>query len=97
MPDPDGLNNLSSQSSLQLTPCLIMTKNSTDGNRTETISESLNRSMLKYLNLETAKEKDLEEAFCRDIDSFNSAYIVSRILWLVIDEFSDTCLYDAWS
>jgi len=49
--------------------------NSTDGNRTETISESLSKSMLKYLSLEDAKAKDLEEAFCRDIDSFNSAYI----------------------
>ena len=76
MPDPDGQNN-SSSFSTQLTPCIIMTKNSTDGNRTETISESLSKSMLKYLSLEDAKAKDLEEAFCRDIDSFNSAYIVS--------------------
>ena len=78
MPDPDGQNNSSSQFSTQLTPCIIMTKNSTDGNRTETISESLSKSMLKYLSLEDAKAKDLEEAFCRDIDSFNSAYIVSN-------------------
>jgi len=43
--------------------------------RTETIEESLDRSLLKFLKLEEANEKDLEEAFCRDIDSFNAAFI----------------------
>merc|ERR1719495_720304 len=47
-----------------------------DLNRTETIKESLNKSLLKHLNLKKVTSADeLEEAFCRDIDSFNSAYI----------------------
>jgi len=50
--------------------------NNADLNRTETIKESLKKSMLKHLNLKkVASREELEEAFCRDIDSFNSAYI----------------------
>ena len=50
--------------------------NKTDMDRTETPDESLRKSLLKYLSIEATKMQ-LEEAFCRDIDSFNSIYIVS--------------------
>lgn len=50
--------------------------NKTDLDRTETPDESLRKSLLKYLGIEATKMQ-LEEAFCRDIDSFNSIYIVS--------------------
>ena len=50
--------------------------NLTDLDRTETPDESLRKSLLKYLGIEATKMQ-LEEAFCRDIDSFNSIYIVS--------------------
>ena len=50
--------------------------NRTDGNQTETIEESLSNSMLKYLDVTQANEIDLKEAFCRDIDAFNTAFSV---------------------
>ena len=51
-------------------------KTDLDLDRTETPDESLRKSLLKYLGIEATKMQ-LEEAFCRDIDSFNSIYIVS--------------------
>ena len=48
-----------------------------DLNRTMSPHESLCTSMLRHLNRTTISKIDLEEAFCRDIDSFNAAFIVS--------------------
>ena len=48
-----------------------------DLNRTMSPHESLCTSMLRHLNRTTVSKIDLEEAFCRDIDSFNAAFIVS--------------------
>ena len=45
--------------------------------RTETKEESLAPSLLSHIKDGQLKEKDLEEAFCRDIDSFNLAFRVS--------------------
>ena len=50
-----------------------------DLNRTMSPHESLCTSMLRHLNRTTISKIDLEEAFCRDIDSFNAAFIVSFI------------------
>ena len=47
--------------------------------RTETKEESLAHSLLSHIKDGQLKEKDLEEAFCRDIDSFNLAFKVSSI------------------
>ena len=56
------------------------TKNSTsDFNRTLTVEESLKSSMLPHLTTTNATVKDYEEAFCRDIESFNSLFIVSKM------------------
>ena len=61
--------------------------NKTDMDRTETPDESLRKSLLKYLSIEATKVQ-LEEAFCRDIDSFNSIYIVSiQKLGLLLNNF----------
>ena len=46
-------------------------------NRTETKDESVARSLLIHMKDTPAKEKDLVEAFCRDINSFNLAFKVS--------------------
>ena len=55
-------------------------KNSTsDFNRTLTVEESLKSSMLPHLTTTNATVKDYEEAFCRDIESFNSLFIVSKM------------------
>ena len=49
----------------------------TPDNRTETKDEALASSMLSYIAVDsTAKKEDLEEAFCRDVDSFNLAFQV---------------------
>jgi len=51
-------------------------KNSTsDFNRTLTVEESLKSSMLPHLPTTNATVKNYEEAFCRDIESFNSLFI----------------------
>ena len=52
-------------------------KNKTDSNETEAIGYSLDKSMIYYLDKENLDKDILEEAFCRDIDSFNSAFVVS--------------------
>ena len=52
--------------------------NKTDANRTDTVGESLDQSMLKFLDKESPKYV-MEEAFCRDIDAFNTAFIVSKL------------------
>ena len=52
-----------------------------DLNRTLSPHESLCTSMLRHVDKKTISRTDLEEAFCRDIDSFNAAYIVSCILF----------------
>ena len=51
----------------------------TDLNRTLSPHESLCTSMLRHVDRQTISKPDLEEAFCRDIDSFNAAFIVSFI------------------
>ena len=51
----------------------------TDLNRTLSPHESLCTSMLRHVDRLTISKTDLEEAFCRDIDSFNAAFIVSFI------------------
>ena len=51
----------------------------TDLNRTLSPHESLCTSMLRHVDRQTINKTDLEEAFCRDIDSFNAAFIVSFI------------------
>ena len=56
--------------------------NRTDGNQTETIEEALSNSMLKYLDVTQANEIDMKEAFCRDIDAFNTAFSVRNIVSL---------------
>ena len=48
--------------------------------RTETKEESLAPSLLSHIKDGQHKERDLEEAFCRDIDSFNLAFKVSLIV-----------------
>ena len=48
--------------------------------RTETKEESLAPSLLSHIKDSQLKEKDLEEAFCRDIDSFNLAFRVSSMI-----------------
>ena len=47
--------------------------------RTETKNESLANSLLIHIKDSYPKEKDLVEAFCRDVDSFNLAFQVSHI------------------
>ena len=46
-------------------------------NRTETIEESLENSLFKYVYTENASEVGLTDAFCRDIDAFNEAFQVT--------------------
>ena len=48
----------------------------TPDNRTETRNESHASSLLLYIKDDKPKEKDLVEAFCRDVDSFNHAFKV---------------------
>merc|ERR1719474_111905 len=43
-------------------------------NRTETIEESLENSLFKYVDTENASEVELTDAFCRDVDAFNEAF-----------------------
>ena len=50
--------------------------NRTDSNSTETIKESLKNSLLSFLDV-GASEIEMKEAFCRDIDAFNTAFSVS--------------------
>ena len=59
--------------------------NRTDGNRTETIEEALGSSMLKYLDVRQASERELKEAFCRDIDAFNTAFNVRQEFIFLLD------------
>jgi len=49
--------------------------------RTETKEESLAPSLLSHIKDGQLKEKDLEEAFCRDIDSFNLAFRAPEEVW----------------
>ena len=53
-------------------------QNKTDSKRTETIGESLQKSMLKYIDKHNLDKEVLEEAFCRDIDSYNSVFVVMK-------------------
>lgn len=53
-----------------------------DLNRTLSPHESLCTSMLRHVDRQTISKTDLEEAFCRDIDSFNAAFIVSFIYFI---------------
>ena len=48
--------------------------------RTETKNESLANSLLIHVKDSHPKEKDLVEAFCRDVDSFNLAFQVCHII-----------------
>ena len=70
-------------------------KNSTsDFNRTLTVEESLKSSMLPHLTTTNATVKDYEEAFCRDIESFNSLFIVSK---MQLNDFSQRyTLHSIW-
>ena len=45
--------------------------------RTENRNESLSRSILRYIEAKKASRKDLEEAFCRDIDAFSEVFEVN--------------------
>jgi len=49
--------------------------------RTETKEESLAPSLLSHIKDGQHKERDLEEAFCRDIDSFNLAFKAPEEVW----------------
>ena len=40
-------------------------------NRTETPQETMDKSLLKHMNVEQASEADLLEAYCRDIDAYS--------------------------
>ena len=51
-------------------------KSTVPDDRTQTKEESLSGSLLKYMDTKNASKADLEEAFCRDIDSFNEAFQV---------------------
>ena len=51
-------------------------KSTVPNDRTQTKEESLSGSLLKYMDTKNASKADLEEAFCRDIDSFNEAFQV---------------------
>ena len=53
---------------------LIVSNMTIPDNRTETRDESLSGSLLKYIDARNASRKDLEEAFCRDIDAFSEAF-----------------------
>lgn len=55
----------------------LSTLSKEDLNRTLSPQESLCTSMLRNIDKKTVSKDDLEEAFCRDIDSFNAAFIVS--------------------
>eukprot|EP00092_Neocalanus_flemingeri_P047974 GFUD01054574.1.p1 GENE.GFUD01054574.1~~GFUD01054574.1.p1 ORF type:complete len:650 (+),score=133.34 GFUD01054574.1:3-1952(+) len=59
-------------------PAQEVTKDALD-NRTETREESLANSLLVHIKDTKPKEKDLVEAFCRDVDSFNLAYQVKEV------------------
>ena len=52
--------------------------------RTETKEESLAPSLLSHIKDGQHKERDLEEAFCRDIDSFNLAFKVSLMPLMLV-------------
>ena len=52
--------------------------------RTETKNESLATSLLIHIEDDKPKEKDLVEAFCRDIDSFNLAFQVCQNLIIIL-------------
>ena len=52
--------------------------------RTETKDESLATSLLIHIKDDKPKEKDLVEAFCRDIDSFNLAFQVCHNLIIIL-------------
>merc|ERR1712179_169350 len=41
------------------------------GGRTETMEETLQNSLLRYMNPQQASEMELREAFCRDIDAYS--------------------------
>ena len=40
-------------------------------NRTETPDETINKSLLKHIDIKTTTEDDLLEAYCRDIDAYS--------------------------
>ena len=48
--------------------------------RTKTKKESLANSQLIHIKYTNPKEKDLVEAFCRDVHSFNLAFQVCHII-----------------
>ena len=60
----------------------LSTISRTDLNRTLSPQESLCTSMLRHIDRQAISKTDLEEAFCRDIDSFNAAFIVSLIYFI---------------
>ena len=45
--------------------------------------------MLQYLDKDTTTEQQFEEAFCRDIDAFNSLFVVS-IKIILLENFANT-------
>ena len=55
-----------------------------DWDRTETPEESMSGSMLQYLEKRDITEQQLEEAFCRDIDAFNSLFIVRDVFISIV-------------
>ena len=59
----------------------------------------MSSSMLQYLDKSDTTEQQLEEAFCRDIDAFNSLFIVSNNFRVIEDNLKlqtevDILLYD---
>ena len=52
--------------------------NEPDSNQTESRKKSLKKSMISYLHKKKLSKEVLEEAFCRDIDAFNLAFVVSH-------------------
>ena len=66
----------------------LSTLSKEDLNRTLSPQESLCTSMLRHIDKKTVRKDDLEEAFCRDIDSFNAAFIVSwKDLAVILNQF----------
>ena len=58
--------------------------------RTQTKNESLASSLLIHIKDTKPQEKDLVEAFCRDVDSFNLAFQVFRTI------FCNYCILDTF-
>ena len=70
------LENLFQSTSYNTVAQSVDNYNKTDSKRTEIIEESLQKSMLKFIKKDKLDKEILEGAFCRDIDSFNSAFVV---------------------